>query len=103
MILPLSIVRWSNQKDVSSAATMFTSSMLDLSGVINVLIFLIVRPQLLLFSPPRSEPEVEVGDSSTTESAIFPDTDHSPQPTGIEDAGEKVISPIISRPMLDEV
>ncbi len=102
MVLPLSIVRWSNQKKVSSAATFFAMSIFSLSGAINVLIFLIARPQLLLFS----EPEVEVGHSSTTGSAISPDTaqyNHSPKPSGIEDAGEKVISPIISRPMLDEV
>src|SRR6266404_1060848 len=102
LVLPVSVVRWSNQKKVSSAATLFGASLFSLSGVINVLIFLIARPQLLLFS----EPEVEVGHSSTTGSAIFPHTaqyNHSPQPSGIEDAGEKVISPIDSRPMLDDV
>jgi len=82
--------------------------MFNLSGAINVLIFLIARPELLLFPAPRewSEPEVELGRSSTTGSAIFPDTaqyNYSPQPTGIEDAGEKVISPINSRPLLDDV
>ncbi|KAH9048332.1 hypothetical protein EDB84DRAFT_263787 [Lactarius hengduanensis] len=61
MVLPLTIARWSlfNHKEVSSAATFFGVSMFNLSGAINVLLFLIVRPQLLLFSPPEefSEPD----------------------------------------------
>jgi len=79
--------------------------MFNLSGAINVLIFLIARPELLLFSPPRewSEPEVELGHSSTTVSAISAQYNYNPQPTGIEDAGDKVISPFHSQPMLDDV
>jgi len=55
MVLPLSIARWSlfNHKKVSSLATFFGVSVFNLSGAINVLLFLIVRPELLLFSPPE--------------------------------------------------
>jgi hypothetical protein len=73
-----------NHKEVTSAATFFAVSMFNLSGAINVLLFLIVRPQLLLFSPPDESDEVEL--APTTGSAIFPDTakyNHSPQPAGI--------------------
>ncbi|KAN0138425.1 hypothetical protein V8E53_003888 [Lactarius tabidus] len=54
VVLPLTIARWSlfNHKKVSSAATFFGVSVFNLSGAINVILFLIVRPQLLLFSPP---------------------------------------------------
>ncbi|KAI9453542.1 hypothetical protein BJY52DRAFT_1088953, partial [Lactarius psammicola] len=54
VVLPLSVVRWSlsSHKKVPSAATFFAVSMFNLSGAINVLLFLIVRPRLLLFSPP---------------------------------------------------
>ncbi|KAI9463567.1 hypothetical protein BJY52DRAFT_921209 [Lactarius psammicola] len=101
MVLPLSIARWSlfNHKKVSSAATFFGVSMFNLSGAINVLLFLIVRPKLLLFSPPKefSEPDVELRHSSTG-STIFPDSNHSPQPTGvrlIEDVGNGVWNPTL--------
>jgi len=71
MVLPLSIVRWSlfNHKKVSSAATFFGVTLFNLSGAINVLLFLIVRPQLLLFSPPEeySEPGVELAHPNTAE------------------------------------
>ena len=92
MVLPLSIARWSafDHKNVSSAATFFAVSLFNLSGAINVLLFLIVRPQLLLFSPPElSESEIELGHSSTT----FPDAatdNHSPQPTGMRLLGDGV-------------
>ncbi|KAH9176402.1 hypothetical protein EDB89DRAFT_1903194 [Lactarius sanguifluus] len=88
MVLPLTIARWSlfDYKKVSSAATFFGVVMFNLSGTINVLLFLIVRPRLLLFSPPEefSEPDVEFH-YSNTDSTISPDTNHShsPQPTEI--------------------
>ncbi|KAH8990251.1 hypothetical protein EDB92DRAFT_1763981, partial [Lactarius akahatsu] len=51
VVLPLSVVRWShfNHKKVPSMATFFGVSMFNLSGAVNVLLFLIVRPRLLLF------------------------------------------------------
>ena len=69
----------------------------NLSGAINVLLFLIVRPQLLLFNPPESddfsEPEVADLGQSTTGSAIFTEAakyTHSPQriEMGLEDDGD---------------
>ena len=85
MVIPLSISRWLqfNHKSVPSAAVFFVEIMFNLSGAVNVLLFLIVRPQLLLFTPPEElvEPEVELGNLST-DSAIRPDIveyDHSPQ------------------------
>ena len=65
MVIPDSVFRWLsfNHKDVPSAATFFGISMFSLSGAINVLLFLIIRPQLLLFAPPEElvKPEVELG------------------------------------------
>jgi len=54
VVLPLSIARWMqfNHYEVPSAATFFGHSVFHLSGVINVLLLLIARPQLLLFSRP---------------------------------------------------
>ncbi len=99
MVLPLSIARWSlfNHKKVTTAGTIFAVSMYNLSGAINVLLFLIVRPQLLLFSSPEefSEPEVLELVHPTTGSAIVPCTviySHSPQQSGtrfVDDAEDK--------------
>lgn len=87
MVIPLSVSRWSlfSHKNVPSAATFFGMIMFNLSGAINVLLFLIVRPHLLLFTPPGElgEPKVEPADSGT-DSAIFPEIveyDHNPQLT----------------------
>ncbi|KAH9176403.1 hypothetical protein EDB89DRAFT_1846396 [Lactarius sanguifluus] len=122
VVLPVSIARWlvfSNKK-VPSAAAFFAVSMFNLSGAINVLLFLIVRPGLLLFSPPEEfgEPEgAEIEDPTTT---MFPDTpkySHSPQPTGMrlaDDADDGVwnltadgnnvaLSHIDSRPRSDGI
>jgi len=97
VVLPLSIARWSlfDHKKVSSAATFFAVTVYNLSGAINVLLFLIVRPQLLLFSPPEdvSEPEAADLGQSPTGSAIFtgtPKYTSSPQPIemGLVDDGD---------------
>ena len=45
---------------VSSAATFFGVAMFSLSGAINVLLFLIARPGLLLFPRPKELPEPEI-------------------------------------------
>ena len=86
-VIPLSVSRWLQfgHKNVPSAAILFGGMMFNLSGAINVLLFLIVRPHLLLFTPPEelSEPEVELNDSNTG-FATLPDMvkcEHSPQPT----------------------
>jgi hypothetical protein len=90
MVIPLSISRWLqfSHKNVPSAALFLGSIMFNLSGAANVLLFLIVRPHLLLFTPPEElfEPKVELS-SPSTGSAIHPDIvnyDHSPQ-TGVMD------------------
>ncbi|KAF8261259.1 hypothetical protein EI94DRAFT_1746334, partial [Lactarius quietus] len=72
MVIPLSV-----------SPIFFGSIMFNLSGALNVLLFLNVRPHLLLFSPPEEpgEPRVELANSSTS-AAIFSDMiSHSPQPT----------------------
>ena len=87
MVLPLSISRWllfGNHR-VPSAATFFSVIMFNLSGAINVLLFLVVRPQLLLFPRPEgfAEPDMELAPQGTG-SAIFSDVakfQHSPEPT----------------------
>ncbi|KAH9083444.1 hypothetical protein EDB83DRAFT_2511764 [Lactarius deliciosus] len=106
MVLPLTVTRWSlfNHKKVSSAATFFGVSMFNLSGAINVLLFLIVRPQLLLFSPPESS-EPDEFHYSNTDSTIFPDTNHnhSPQPTEMRPVGEETGSGVRLPKVLDAV
>ena len=73
VVLPVSIARWSviSHKKVTPAATLFGDTVYNLSGAINVLLFLIVRPKLLLFPPPEdiSEPEASVLGQPTTGSA----------------------------------
>ena len=94
IILPLSIMRWlqfskfNNHYNVPAAATLFSSTLLNLSGAINVLLFLVFKPGLLLFSRPDqlTQPDhelvqvVPVGNGS----GIFtdpPNIHHSPEPT----------------------
>jgi len=60
--------------------------MFYLSGAINVLLFLIIRPQLLLFPRPKQleEQEIQLTRQEDTGPANFPDTakyQHSPEPT----------------------
>jgi hypothetical protein len=60
--------------------------MFNLSGAINVLLFLIIRPQLLLFPRPEklAEPDMELAPPQGTSSAIFSDIakfQHSPEAT----------------------
>jgi hypothetical protein len=52
---------------------LFGQSMLNLSGSINVLLFLIIRPRLLLFASPETpaEPEAQIPHLNT---AFPPDT-----------------------------
>jgi len=54
ILLPLSVIHLSRlEVNVPSAVVFFIASMFNLSGAINVLLFLFIRPQLLLFSPPE--------------------------------------------------
>jgi hypothetical protein len=71
--------------DVSSAATFFSVTIFNLSGAINVLLFLIVRPHLLLFTRREklAEPDMEIAPRGTGP-AIFSDIatfQNSPEPT----------------------
>ncbi|KAN0130873.1 hypothetical protein V8E53_011251 [Lactarius tabidus] len=98
IVLPISITRWSsfsNSKNVPSAATFFSVSIFNLSGAINVLLFWVVRPQLLLFPRPERFRESQLADLPTRP-AILAETanyNHSPQPTGRELAGDGVRNP----------
>ncbi len=96
--------------------------MFNLSGAINVLLLLLIaRPQLLLFTPSEKfiDPEVDLGHSNAG-SVLFPDTaiyNHSPQPTGTRladdaedgawnptfDGNNVALSRIDSRPRSDDV
>ena len=88
MVVPLSITRWLSfsHKNVPSAALFFGNIIFNLSGAANVLLFLIVRPHLLLFTPPEKlvEPIVQL-ENPTTSSVLWPGVHiHSPKPTGAE-------------------
>jgi hypothetical protein len=95
VILPVSVARWLqySHKDLPSAAMLFGQSMLNLSGAINVLLFLIIRPRLLLFASPENsaEPEAQILHLNT---AFPPDTiphNHRPGTTrmGLVDDSEE--------------
>jgi len=90
VILPLSVARWLdvNHKHVPSAAFFIGQFMFNLSGATNVLLFLIIRPQLLLFLHPRkaAEPDAQ-GSHSNTGPAILLNTvqrEHAPGTTGVD-------------------
>jgi len=94
VILPLSVARWSqfSHKTVPSAATFFGVSLFRLSGAINVLLLLLVRPRLLLFVPPVNtvETATDPGRHSTTGSAKY---NLSLQPTAMNELGERSWKP----------
>jgi len=62
VVLPLSIARWLQfgHHHVPSAVTFFVVSMFYLSGAINVILFLVIRPELLLFPRPERLGEEEI-------------------------------------------
>ncbi|KAI0254071.1 hypothetical protein BJV78DRAFT_1296867 [Lactifluus subvellereus] len=104
VVLPLSVARWSlfDHKKVSSAATFFGVSMFNLSGAINVLLLLLVRPRILLFIPPVKPVEtmMELGRPSTAGSLGAAKYNLSLQPTakGLEyDLGERSWRPTSRR------
>jgi hypothetical protein len=95
VVLPTTTVRWVQFRQVTSnhripsAAIFFCLFVFNLSGAINVLLFLTVRPELLLFNDP------DIGQPTDTSSAISNNAakdNHSAQPTGAElvDDGEWV-------------
>jgi hypothetical protein len=90
--------------------------MFYLSGAINVLLFLIIRPELLLFPRPKELDGQEIHLTSISQGtgpAIVPDSDmaqsqHSLEPTlaTVEDWGSKDIatpSHVSSRQILDDI
>jgi len=98
VVLPLSVARWSlySHKNVPSVALFFGLTMFNLSGAINVLLFLIIRPQLLLFAPPEQPVGPETQPSRLDTDSVVPlDTaryDRKPELTRMElvsDLGER--------------
>jgi hypothetical protein len=99
VVLPLTVARWLlfSNHHVSSAATFFAISMFYLSGAINVLLFLIIRPGLLLFPRPTQLDEREVedieltpqGDAGPRNFSNTPKFEQIPEPTlaAVEDEG----------------
>lgn len=61
VVLPISVARWIqvSRREIPSAAMFFGLSTLNLSGAVNVFLFLTIRSQLLLFSPPQETVEPE--------------------------------------------
>ena len=90
VVLPISIARWSPTSHKKVAFMFFGDTIYNLSGAINVLLFLIVRPKLLLFPPPEdfSEPEASPLGRPTTGSVAKSHRGHghtaSPQSVEIE-------------------
>jgi hypothetical protein len=87
----------------------FGNIMFYLSGAINVLLFLMARPHLLLFPRPEElpGPDMELALQGTG-SAIFSDRanfQHGPEPTLVYDGSRNspALSRISSRRMLDDI
>jgi len=99
IVLPLTIARCLqfSHHNVPSAAIFFGVTMFYLSGIINVLLLLIVRPRLLLFPRPKELDGQErrpTPRGHRTGPAIVSDTEkpqHSPEPTsaGLGDEGSR--------------
>jgi len=95
-ILPTTSARWAlfDHKKVSSAVTFFCVVVFDLSGVTNVLLFLIIRSELLLFTHPQNyrvpEATAETGRPTTVISNDTAKYNRSSRTTGtdIVDDGE---------------
>ncbi len=87
IVLPVTVARWLlfGHHHVPSAVTFFADSIFHLSGAINVLLFLLIRPELLLFPRPQElcGEEVELAPQCTGP-AISSDTvevQHGLEPT----------------------
>jgi len=95
VVLPFTVARWSlyDHKNTPSTALLFGLTVFNLSGAINVLLFLIIRPHLLLFAPPKQpiEPEIQLSRFDTmADPVVSLDTaryDRKPEPTRIESVG----------------
>ena len=104
-VIPTTVTRWVQfNHNVSSAALFFGHFMFNLSGAFNVLLFLTVRSELLLFndSDITSQP-TDTGSVTSNNAAKY---NHSTQPTGahiVDDVpplgdDDVVLSHIDSRP-----
>ncbi|KAF8497247.1 hypothetical protein F5888DRAFT_1613796 [Russula emetica] len=114
IILPLTIARCLEfgQHNVPIAATFFGVTMFYLSGVINVVLFLIVRPRLLLFPRPKELDGREIQRvPQGTGRASFSDTEiseHAPDPTSatlVDEGSRESVTPshIKFRPISDDI
>ena len=118
VILPTSITRWLqfSNKNVPSAATFFGVILFNLSGAINVLLFLVFKPELLLFSRPEqlTQPDhdfvqvVPVGNGPNGPGFFtdLPNIQPSPEPTTAvlaDDLEGRGLSRVNSRRTLDEI
>jgi hypothetical protein len=118
VILPDTTARYLqfNHHHVSLGASFFANTMFNLSGALDVVLFLIIRPELLLFPRPREldEQEVQLTPSTPqgTGPAIISDREKfqsSPEPStsaALGDRGSKDIaapSHVISRRLSDEI
>jgi len=63
VVLPLSVARWSlyDHKHIPTGVVFFAVSTWNLSGAINVLLLVLIRPQLLLLTRPETKVNVRVG------------------------------------------
>ena len=111
IVLPLSISRWLSFKhkdQVPSAAIFFSVSIYNLSGAINVLLFLVVRPGLLLFTPPKQFRDLRITDPSTSwpkrQIITTAREDLHVMGNGIHNSNDVTLSPIVPiRPRLEEL
>jgi len=108
IVLPLTIARWLlfTHHGVTSTVTFFAISVFYLSGAINVVLFLIFKPRLLLFHRPEehgdSESEVELASLPSVEQVLPPGGEpHNTEPaSGLVDRNSKsntAVSDINSR------
>ena len=100
VVLPLSVARWLlfTHHHVPSAATFFGVSTFNLSGAVNVLLFLIVRPKLLLFTCPEVGQPKELGSQNVNlkvpRYAIAYEHSHTSTATGSVDCALKGIEAV---------
>ncbi|KAI0266781.1 hypothetical protein BC834DRAFT_112963 [Gloeopeniophorella convolvens] len=94
VVLPVSVARWLlfNHQAVPSAVTFLAVSIFNLSGAINVLLLVIIRPRLLLFIPPGSSVKTEanisqpaLNNSAAPAGATKSDQNLPPTAVGLDD------------------
>lgn len=104
IVLPLSITRWlafNSHHHVPSAATFFGIIIFNLSGAVNVVLFLFFKPQLLLFARPKlRQPDIALVPAGNS-SKVFTETENSqnsPEPTTTaqDDDSEAALSSRVS-------